>query len=93
MRAYKGLLKEKEALEASLKALSVQQLEDGVKNGKSNNDIKVDEPDQEGAVERSKIERQHLTVCHTVSDIEQVNCAYIKLSHIVQVRVGALNVL
>ena len=32
VRAYKGLLKEKEALEASLKALSVQQLVEELKD-------------------------------------------------------------
>ena len=74
MRAYKGLLKEKEALEASLKVLSIQQLEDGIKSEKSSSDIEVDKTtDKE---EASKVEGHD---CHPVSDIEQVNCAYTKL--------------
>ena len=38
VRAYKGLLKEKEALEASLKALSIQQLEDDPQEDKAKDD-------------------------------------------------------
>lgn len=56
MRAYKGLLKEKEALEASLKALSIQQLEDEPQEDKDQGDGKGgggDEGVQVGAVEES----------------------------------------
>ena len=74
VRAYKGLLKEKEALEASLKALSIQQLEDGLKGEKSSSDIEVDKAtDQEEVVERSQVEGQD---CHTVPDVEQVTQNY-----------------
>lgn len=56
VRAYKGLLKEKEALEASLKALSIQQLEDEPQEDKDKADGKGgggDEGVQDRIVEES----------------------------------------
>ena len=52
VRAYKGLLKEKEALEASLKALSVQQPEGEKRDG---DEFQGDEgADQEGELDKDR---------------------------------------
>ena len=73
VRAYKGLLKEKEALEASLKALSVQQLEEEVEEEKESEDtLRVEEPDQEEAVGESGKDQLQLDG-HTISDAVTVN--------------------
>lgn len=68
MRAYKGLLKEKEALEASLKALSIQQLEDDPEEDKAKDDSERgggegDEAVQEGTVEESGEKDSSLASC------------------------------
>ena len=66
MRAYKGLLKEKEALEASLKALSIQQLQDEVKEEKDDDNRRggEDEAIQEGTAGESG-----------EKDLSQASCA------------------
>ena len=67
------MLNEKEALEASLKALSVQQLEDRVEEGKSSGDVEGDEEsDQEETLECSMEEGHHRPGSRGVSDNEQV---------------------
>ena len=73
VRAYKGLLKEKEALEASLKALSVQQLEEEVEEEKESEDtLRVEEPVQEEAVGESGKDQLQLDG-HTIPDAVTVN--------------------
>lgn len=80
VRAYKGLLKEKEALEASLKALSIQQLEDEAKEDEGNDDDNkggVNEPGQEETGESG--EKTPALVSFTSYFLELFYCHYGKL--------------
>lgn len=68
VRAYKGLLKEKEALEASIKALSIQQLEDDPDKSKEDSEGGEgerggDEAAQEGEVKESGEKDSSLASC------------------------------
>ena len=66
VRAYKGLLKEKEALEASLKALSVQQPEG---ENRDSDEIQGDEgANQEGEVDKDRERKSGQPHAKQVSD-------------------------
>lgn len=76
VRAYKGLLKEKEALEASLKALSFQQLqEEVVKEGEESTEIEGKEKPNLKEIAGEKRENLQIDK-HAISDAVQVSTNY-----------------